>query len=102
MKSKIDEAQLEKTIDEISGLIAKAKAAQQKVQELREEIRKEVLRDNAWWNFDATVEDNVEYHRQMFRGHGDAQYLYTKLPPLIKEAEKLNDEVAIAIAGIAK
>jgi hypothetical protein len=116
----VNGAELEKSIDKLSGLIEKLKAVRQKIGELKKNIREEIVRDGLVWNVnlprgsgagtgpnsiledEKLFEDNVEYHRQIRRGLGEAQYLYTKLQPLKDEAQKLNEKIRPLIEELAK
>jgi hypothetical protein len=96
------EAQLEKSVSELSELIEKRKAIRRNIDELRDEIHLEIIRDGLVWSPNISFEDNVEFHRQVRRGHGQAQYLCTKLPPLQAQQLKLNEEIKSLIEQIAK
>jgi uncharacterized protein (DUF3084 family) len=99
---KIDEAQLEKSLDKLTGVIEKRKAVRGEIDELRKDIHLEIVRDGLVWNPNVSFEDMLQYHREWSRGHGQAQFLATKLPPLAEEEKKLSDEAKSIIKEIAK
>jgi hypothetical protein len=101
-ETKIDEAGLEKSLDKLRSVIEKMKSVRGKIDELRKDIRLEIVRDGLLWDPNLSFSSMVQHHREWNRGHGQAQFLATKLPPLVEEEGKLSDEAKVLIKEIAK
>jgi hypothetical protein len=96
------EAGIEKAISELRPLIEKATIANQKIDELKTDIRREIIEDGLVWNPGESFERHVEYHRERLRGHGEAQFLATKLPELEEQASKLGREITVSVESLSR
>lgn len=90
-------------LERLREVTDKITAVREKIRTLTDNIRLEINRD--WLGFfdpNLTAPQNIERHREAFHGHGQAQFLATKLPPLEEELNKLDEEAKLLIEQLAK